>query len=428
MQEEISGFDLWCAHRTSVCRRRHSQSVVKKAAIEERANSLCGAGRGECIHSRGLPGRFQVDATSLRCPPDTLDVTGGDFAADRERRRFLTGGIASLGLAATGGAELFAGLPQVLRFRRRARGDHRLTSPFRSARMGCGGGRPPATATREYDVDAMEKSLADMDKGGVATAIVSITNPGLWFGDRAATSRLARAYNEFGARLVQDHPRRFGLFAAMPIPDVDATLKEIEYAYDTLKAYGVGLFTSYGDTWLGNPAYTPVMGGTQQAKGGGPRASDCCQLLQEPGLRAGHSAIQHGIRYRYDPRHYGRDIQRRARRASAMIPFYPLVARGRNNAISRRAGRRRRARPAGPRTSSLPNGFMYELKKFHYDVAGAANPGSHGIADEARDAVAGRLRGPISRQAAAVWKSPRATLEIQFGESTTCARSIARTR
>ena len=56
------------------------------------------------------------------------------------------------------------------------------------------------------------------------------------------TRRLARACNEYGAKLVQDHPTRFGLFAAMPLPDVDATLKEIAYAYDTLKADGVGLY------------------------------------------------------------------------------------------------------------------------------------------------------------------------------------------
>ena len=59
-----------------------------------------------------------------------------------------------------------------------------------------------------------EQSMADMDRGGVAAAVVSITNPGIWFGDRAQVRRLARACNEFGARLVADHPTRFGLFAA----------------------------------------------------------------------------------------------------------------------------------------------------------------------------------------------------------------------
>src|SRR2546425_2461210 len=80
------------------------------------------------------------------------------------------------------------------------------------------------------------KSIEDMDRGSVAASVISITNPGLWFGDKAVTSRLARACNEYAAKLVQDHPTRFGFFAAMPLPDVDATLKEIAYAYDTLKA------------------------------------------------------------------------------------------------------------------------------------------------------------------------------------------------
>ena len=97
------------------------------------------------------------------------------------------------------------------------------------------------------------KSLEDMDRGGVAAAMVSITNPGLWFGDAPMTRTLARACNDYGATLVRDHPARFGLFAAMPLPDVDGTLREIEYALDTLKADGIGLFTSYGDRCSGTP-------------------------------------------------------------------------------------------------------------------------------------------------------------------------------
>src|SRR5437773_11463155 len=69
-----------------------------------------------------------------------------------------------------------------------------------------------------------EKSIEDLDRAGSAAAVISITNPGLWFGDASATARLARACNEYGATLVQRYPARFGLFAAMPLPDVDATL------------------------------------------------------------------------------------------------------------------------------------------------------------------------------------------------------------
>ena len=59
--------------------------------------------------------------------------------------------------------------------------------------------------------------------------------------------------------MMRDHPGRFGLFATLSMLDADATLKEIEYAFDSLKADGIGLQSSYGDKWLGNPAYKPVL-------------------------------------------------------------------------------------------------------------------------------------------------------------------------
>src|SRR5215472_3978051 len=96
------------------------------------------------------------------------------------------------------------------------------------------------------------KAIEDMDKGGVATSLLSVTTPGIWFGDKADTRRMARELNEYGARMVSDHKGRFGLFAVLPLPDVDASLREIEYAFDTLKADGVGLLTSYGEIWLGD--------------------------------------------------------------------------------------------------------------------------------------------------------------------------------
>ncbi len=99
-------------------------------------------------------------------------------------------------------------------------------------------------------------AVADMDRCGVAAGI-GYPGPVL-SGDAAAKAATARKWNEFGAGLMRDWPRRFGLFASLPLPFVDATLAEIDYALDVLHADGFGVATSYGDAWLGDPTFAPV--------------------------------------------------------------------------------------------------------------------------------------------------------------------------
>ncbi|HEV8337860.1 MAG TPA: amidohydrolase family protein [Candidatus Polarisedimenticolia bacterium] len=100
-----------------------------------------------------------------------------------------------------------------------------------------------------------EAQLELMDRRSIATAMTSIAAPGVYFGNRDAARSLAHRSNELSARLVADHPRRFGALAVLPLPDVDAALEELAYALDTLDMDGVALLASIGDRYLGDPAF-----------------------------------------------------------------------------------------------------------------------------------------------------------------------------
>ena len=102
------------------------------------------------------------------------------------------------------------------------------------------------------------RSLESMDRNGIATALTSISGPGFWFGNPAETENLVRTCNEFAATLRSNRPSRFGMFAALPLPDVSASMQETEYVFDTLSADGIILFTNYDGTYPGDERFQPV--------------------------------------------------------------------------------------------------------------------------------------------------------------------------
>jgi len=281
---------------------------------------------------------------------------------DLARRQFLIGAVASLGAAASRD-RLSAFQAAASTKPNRIDIHHHFAPPAWIAEVK---GRPLLNVANTRWSPA--QSIEDMDRGGVAAAVVSITNPGLWFGDRAATSRLARACNDYGAKLVQDHPGRFGLFASMPLPDVDATLKEIEYAYDTLKVDGIGLLTSYDDVWLGNPAFRPVMEELNRRRAVvhvHPTAANCCRNL-DYGL--GPGSIE-----------YGTDTTRAIIGVTfsgdaVRFPAIRFIWSHAGGSAPFLAGRIDGG--SGGAKDRLPNGFVAEAKKFFYDTAGAANRGA----------------------------------------------------
>jgi predicted TIM-barrel fold metal-dependent hydrolase len=129
-----------------------------------------------------------------------------------------------------------------------------------------------------------------MDRQGIDTAITSISCPGVYFGDLAFARDLARRCNEISARLVSDHPDRFGAFAVLPLPDVEAALLELEYALDTLKLDGVTLLASVGDQYLGDPEFDPLFAELNRRKAvvfvhpAVPPGSGAAKLILPPSL------------------------------------------------------------------------------------------------------------------------------------------------
>src|SRR2546422_877899 len=97
-------------------------------------------------------------------------------------------------------------------------------------------------------------SLEQMEKHGIATAMLSHPGDGGLFDGTEKGRALARKVNEFGAKVVSDNPKRFGLLAVLPFRDVEGSVREIEYALDTLKADGFGITSNNGEVWPGDPS------------------------------------------------------------------------------------------------------------------------------------------------------------------------------
>jgi len=223
--------------------------------------------------------------------------------------------------------------------------------------------------TRETRNWTPAQSIELMDKGGVQVALTSITTPGLWFGDAAVSRRLARACNDYAAKLVADHPGRFGMFVNLPMPDIDGSLKEIEYGLDVLKADGVVFFTSYGDKWLGDPAFDPVFEELNRRKAviyTHPTTATCCTNVLN-GIN--DSLIE-----------YGTDTTRAVAQMiltgrSARFSDLRLIWSHGGGAMPFLIVRFMRVARAPQFAKLLPHGFLHEARRFYYDTAAVYDTG-----------------------------------------------------
>jgi predicted TIM-barrel fold metal-dependent hydrolase len=204
------------------------------------------------------------------------------------RRNLLAGGAAAL----AAGAFVASGIKAVAQAKpHRIDVHHHVTPPTWLDAL-----KKAKLANGLRDNWSVQKSLDDMDKAGIATAMCSPTTPQLNFlaNDKEASARIARESNEYMKKLMADYPGRFGLFAMLPLPHIDQSLKEIAYSFDTLKADGVGIMTNYGDKWLGYPQFTPIWEELNRRKATvytHPTTANCCLNLVQ-GVQ--ESAIEWG--------------------------------------------------------------------------------------------------------------------------------------
>jgi predicted TIM-barrel fold metal-dependent hydrolase len=105
---------------------------------------------------------------------------------------------------------------------------------------------------------SLEAGLSLMDDEQIASSILSLSSPGTHFGDDQQARELARRVNDYGAELAKDRPDRFGLFATLPLPDVDGAIAEATRAVDELNADGVVVLSNVGGKYLGDPSYEPL--------------------------------------------------------------------------------------------------------------------------------------------------------------------------
>jgi len=220
----------------------------------------------------------------------------------------------------------------------------------------------------DFGLPGVERSLQAMDRDSTTTALISFPNSDITELEEARLADLIRRSNGYAAELVAKHRGRYGLFASLPMPYMDASLDELRHALDEVHAQGILLITNYRNHWLGDALYAPLL---EELNRRGtvvfmhPNAADCCKGLV-PGLsdsivefetdtaRTIASLVFSGAAERY------RNIRFVFSHAGGTMPA--LIDRFTN------------ATKVSPAVAAnVPRGALEYLQSFHYDTAQAAN-------------------------------------------------------
>ena len=269
-------------------------------------------------------------------------------------------------LTAVSGAALFGQEKKGRGGRGRIDVHHHMLPPFQ-----------PSVANRKY---TPQVSLDEMDRFGTESAILSLTIAGdLLYDGSEKAARFARQANEYGAKARDMNPKRFGFFASLPARSTDTTLKEIEYAFDTLKCDGVELFTNTGDKWWGDPMFLPMFDELNRRSAAiffHPTVANCCHNLAGLGdgvvefdfdtTRTMVSLLYNGVLARC------RNIKWIVNHSGAALPT--LAGRIKDRVPGASSNINGRFNRTDGKSDKIPDGTFYELKRLYFECAHATYP------------------------------------------------------
>ncbi len=109
---------------------------------------------------------------------------------------------------------------------------------------------------RKTTANTPQAFLDAISELGIDVAIwLPFSGSGIYVKDDASTRYLTQTTNEAIATLAAKVPKKFGFYAILPLPNVAAALKQMEYALDSLHADGVAFLSTQDGRYIGDPAF-----------------------------------------------------------------------------------------------------------------------------------------------------------------------------
>lgn len=215
-----------------------------------------------------------------------------------------------------------------------------------------------------------EAHLKFMDTSGISQAVLSMPAPQPWFGDAEECRRAIRSYNESCARLKAKYPDRFRFCASLPLPDVEAALREAVYALDTLGADGIKLATNSRGQYVGAEELDTLMHVLNERQ-----AVVILHPHKPSPVHEGIIATTPLAAYEYPAETTRAVMNMISRNVPARYPRIKIVVPHCGSFLPLAIPRMKAVHPA-----MVSKGFMQEidwganLRNLYYDLAGAATP------------------------------------------------------